>query len=790
MYKLNFKIALRSIWKHKSASLINMLGLAIGLAACILLMLYVGHELSFDRRGHNAGQVYQVMTNFEDEKGKIGSTSELTSNMAAPTIRQEIPEVIASSRIGYGGLGLVSAGREGFRREVKFAEPDIVRMYPYHFLEGDSATALSSPQSVILTRSTASLLFGRGPWIGKTLRYQDESDLQVSGVVEDLPLNSSNRFDVLIPWSFYESKFEWVKVPEWGNYNWQTLVLLDKKADVVAINKKLHGLIKRHQKGSNTEMFLYPLSEKHLHGSFLNGKSVGGEISSVYLFTALAIGILLIACINFMNLATAKSEKRAREVGIKKTLGAQRSTLISQFFMESTVLTVISAAISIVLVEVSLPAFNHMLHMELHIDYRNPVYWLGMLACILVTGLISGSYPALYLSSFDPVRIFRKRTPRSGMFNVSFRQVLVVLQFTFTIVLIISTAMIYRQVGYIRDRPVGYDIDQLVEIPQEGTLTGKFALYREALLRSGAVTNLCQSSGSISRDGSSFWYFEWPGMDEADKMVVFNQIVTTYDYAATNGLKMLAGRDFSREFASDTAGVLLSSKAVKVMKLKDPVGTRVKYHGEERTVVGVFQDFIWGSPFYSEKPMVIAFNPGWSSQITLRLNPANSLSSNIETITRITKEINPAYPPDLKFVSSLYAEKLQKERILGILANLFGGLAIFVSCLGLFALAAYSAEQRTKEFGVRKVLGASVSSIMGLLSVSFMKTIFIAVLAGVPLAGILISRWLNGFDYQVSLSWWVITLSVGFTLMVAFLTVSMQAYKAARTNPVDALKYE
>jgi putative ABC transport system permease protein len=789
MFKMNLKIAWRSLWMHKTSSIINVTGLAIGLASCLMLMLYVAYEWNFDKQFKGSEQVYQVMTNFEDAAGKISGTNELTGNGLAQVIREEIPEVTEVARLGYGGQSLIANGENSLKREAKFADPGILKIYNYEFIAGNPATALNTPNSVVLTEEMAKLLFPEEDALNKSVRFNAANDLKVTGIIKDLPSNSSNTFDFLMPWSFYETLFDWVKQPEWGNFNWQTLVRVREGADIDLINSKMKGMIKKNG-FDKAEPFLYPLSDRHLFGKFVNGKSVGGDVERIYLFVGLAFGILLIACVNFMNMATAKSERRAREVGVKKTIGASKGSLVTQFLTESMLLTLISVIIAIALVEILLPTFNNLLQMKLSISYNHLWSWLSIILVILLTGLIAGSYPALYLSAFDPVKTLKGVSKRGGRLPVNLRQVLVVGQFCFAIVLIIATLVIYRQVQYIKNRPVGYDINLLVEIQQDGELQGKFDLYKSQLLKSGAVTAICQTSGTMSHDGSAFWNFEWPGMADKDKEIVFNQLATTYDFLKTNGIQLVAGRDFSKAFASDTAAVLLSSRAVKTMGLKNPVGTRVKYHGTDVTVVGVFKDFIWGSPYFTDRPMVVAFMQGWGGNITMRLNPDRSLTSNMETITRITKQINPAYPADIRFVQDLYATKLQAERTLGLLSNLFGGLAIFISCLGLFGLAAYSAEQRSKEFGVRKVLGASTASIMHLLSVSFMKMIGIAVLIGVPVAYMLMNQWLGHFEYHTSISWWIILTALSGTMVIALMTVSYQAYKSATANLVNTLKYE
>ena len=790
MFKLNFKIALRNIWRNRTSSLINISGLAIGLAACLLLLLYVAYEWSFDRQWKDADQIYQVMTNRESANGGIEESSWSTGNTVGPVLKQEYPVVKAMARMSWDAPTLIANGTNSFKRKARFADADILKIFSFTFISGNAETALSSPGNVVLTESTARVLFGQTDVLNRTVRFDDKREMKITGVIKDPLKNTSVGFDYLLPWSLYESLNDWVKEPSWTNYNWTTLVRLDPQADVAELNESVKGLMERHEPDAKAAIFLYPLYKLHLHGDFINGKPVGGKIEQVRLFMGLAIGILLIACINFMNMATAKSERRGKEVGIKKTIGATRGSLVGQFLMESLVLTAFSAVMAVVLIELCLPYFNDMLGINLSINYANAAIWLGIAFIVVLTGLIAGSYPAFYLSSFNPVQILKKRNFNRRMLNFSMRQVLVVGQFSFAVILIIATIVIYKQIQFIKNRPIGYQINQLVEMPQDGTLYDKFDLLKHQLLRSGAVTSLYQSSATLSRDGSSFWGMEWPGSTEADKLLNFDQLATTYDFVKTTGVKLIAGRDFSPEFASDTAALLLNRAAVERMNLKNPIGTVVQYHGVSTTIVGIFDNFIWGSPAKNAKPMAVAFNKGWSGLITMRLNAAHPPAENLATIERVVKSINPAYPVELNFVDRLYAEKLKTEKVLGILSNLFGGLAVFISCLGLFGLAAYSAEQRTKEIGVRKVLGASVGSLMQLLSVSFLKMVTIAIFIAVPLAIYIMNSWLKGYDIHTTISWMIILYAAAGTLMIALLTVSFQAYRAARANPVDALKYE
>lgn len=790
MFRLNLKIALRNLWRNKTSSVINIIGLAIGLASCLLLLLYVNYEWNFDRGFKDVDKVYQVMINFQDASGKITSTGRAPGNGIDGEIRKRIPEVDAVSRIGGGREALLANGRTSFKRVEIFADPEILKIYNYEFIAGNPATALNLPNSIVITEQTAKLLYGGINVLNKSIKYRNQSDLTITGVIKDFPGNTSIKFDCVLPWSFYQQINENAKNWDWGSFSWLVMVKVNDPSKVDLINNKIKSIFNERSSDTKAENFIFPFAKTHLYNNFVNGKSAGGDIERIYLFVCLAFGILLIACINFMNMATAKSERRAKEVGIKKTIGATRTSLIMQFLTEAMVLTMGSVLLAITVVELTLPVFNNLLGTEITINYINIWYWLVIFGVVLATGLLSGLYPALFLSAFKPIQNLKRRTARANAIPVNLRQVLVVGQFCFAIMLVIATLVIYKQISFIQNRPIGYQANLLAEMPQEGELSHKFEVFKSEVLKTGAVTAVNQAAGSFSSVSNWFAGFEWPNRAPGGQDIVFNRLETTYDFVKTSGVELVAGRDFSKDFASDTAGVLLSSSAVKVMNLQSPLGTKVKLNGKDLKVIGVFKDFIWDSPYQAGKPMVINFNRFNSNNINMRLNPSNSLSRNVELISAVAKRLNPAYPVDIKFVDNLYAQKLHSEKILGILANLFGSIAIFISCMGLYGLVAYSAEQRTKEFGVRRVLGASVSNIVKLLSVSFLKMVFVAAFVGAPLAYYLMSKWLAGFEFRISISFSIIIISIVGTAMVAFLTVGFQAYKAARANPVEALKYE
>ena len=790
MFRLNLKIALRNLWRNKTSSVINITGLAIGLASCLLLLLYVNYEWNFDREFKDADKVYQVMINFQDASGKITSTGTEPGNGIHNAIRNRIPEVDVVARIVKGGNTLIANGRTSFKKAGMCADPEILKIFNYEFIAGNPATALDVPNSVIITDKTAKLLFGGVNVLNKSIKWDNSRDLTITGVIKDFPGNTSIKFDYILPWSFLEQIYEGARIWNWGDFSWPVMVKVNDPSKVDLINSKIKGLFNERSQDTKAENFIFPFAKTHLYSKFVNGKSAGGDIEKIYLFIGLAFGILLIACINFMNMATAKSERRAKEVGIKKTIGATRASLIIQFLTEAMVLTLGSVLLAITTVELTLPMFNNLLGIEISIDYSNIWYWLVIFGVVAITGLLSGLYPALFLSAFNPVQTLKRKATRAKAVPVNLRQVLVVGQFCFAIMLIIATLVIYKQIDFIKNRPIGFDANLLAELPQEGELSGKFEVFKSEVLKTGAVTAVSQAAGSLSSVSNWFSGFEWPNRPPGGQDIVFNRLETTYDFVKTSGVKLIAGRDFSKDFASDTEGVLLSSSAVKVMNLQNPVGTRVKLNGNDLHVIGVFKDFIWDSPYQAEKPLVINFNRNAGYRIHLRLNPANSLNRNVELISAVAKRLNPAYPVDIKFMDQLYAQKLQSEKILGILANLFGGIAIFISCMGLYGLVAYSAEQRTKEFGVRRVLGASVSNIMSLLSISFLKMVFVAACIGVPLAYYLMTKWLTNFEFRTSISIAVILIAIVGTTVIAFLTVSFQAYKAAKANPAEALKYE
>ncbi|MET4137827.1 FtsX-like permease family protein [Pedobacter sp. UYP1] len=790
MFKLKFIIAFRNIWKNKSSSLINIGGLAIGLSSCLLLMLYAHYELNYDKQFKNSTQIYQAMVNGYDGNGNTVRTINLTANVLAATLKEEFPEVKHIARTTDVYKRLLTTNNTSFKINSRYADPDFLQVFDFQFISGNPVKALSDPNSIILTETTAKRLFGTIDALNKSVKFENQADLKVTAVIKDLPANITYSFEALAPWTLFENLNQWPAKTNWGNHSFYTLMTLAQNPDINQFNQKLKGLVQNHLATAKEDVFLFPLTRLHLYGDFTNGKSTGGKIEQVQLFVALAIGILLIACINFMNLSTAHAQKRAKEVGIKKTMGATKSELIFQFLTESLILTAISILFSIAIVELTLPWFNHLLGITITINYLDPSNWMISIGLLLFTSFLAGCYPAFYLSRFNPVQTLKKAVHVGGYHVLGLRQILVIVQFSFAIILIASTITIYQQIQFIKNRSLGYQSNGLIEVPHEGLLYEKYDLLKSRLLASQAVIGVTQSSGGITNKESTIRELQWEGMAESGKLIDFDQLYTTADFVKTTGIRLTQGRDFNKDRVSDQAGILLSEKAVRVMGLKHPIGAKIIHQGEPRVVTGVFADIVWGKQNKFSAPMIIAYANGISETITMRLNPQKNAVESMATIGTILKELNPNFPVDIKFIDDLNQEKLQNEVTMGAIANIFGGLAIVISCMGLFGLTAYSAAQRTKEIGIRKILGATVKELMGMLTVNFVRLVLIAVVIASPIAWYLMKSWLMNFDVQTPISFWIFILTALFTVFIALLTVSWQTYKAAIANPIKALKYD
>jgi putative ABC transport system permease protein len=788
MFRLNFKIALRNLWKNKGYTLINVGGLAIGLASCMVLLLYVAYEWGYDRQSKNVENTYVV---YQHQRTSSQTFSwAWTPGLLAPELAATIPGAVTASHSSYPEAQLLTYHENFFKKPGVYSDPQFLKIMDYKFLKGHPERALREVNSIILTETMAKNLFGNEDPINKVIKFDNKDELKVDGVIADIPKNSSIVFDFLLPWSFWEKQLPFIKTAGWGNNFCLTLLQLQKGQDSKKSNALVSQVLRKHQNGSTGIYSLHPLSKWHLYSEYQNGKLVGGKIDQIRIFFLLAFCILLIACVNFMNLSTARSEKRAKEVGVRKAIGSSRKSLIGQFMLESLVLSLLGMVVAFVLIEISLPYFNGLLHTGLFIHYTDWTFWSVFIGLTVVTGIIAGSYPAFYLSSFEPLQVLNG-FKMTGKTSLSIRQVLVVFQFVFAACLIICTIVIYQQLNYIKGRSIGYNKNNLVEIPLQGPMLKneqKMKLLKDQLLKSGAVTDITFFSRSISEGGHNTFGLSWQGKNPKEE-VLFNYRATSYDFPKTMGSSMLSGRDFSPQY-SDSSTVIVNETAVKTMGLKNPVGSVIEFWDRPVKIIGVMKDFVMENPYSQTAPMIIYHNILETEIVVARLNAANNISSSMGQIKEITEKLNPGFPVEIKFVDDNFEQKFQNEKLLGTIANWFGGFTIFISCLGLLGLALFMAEQRKKEISIRKVLGASNLNILTLLNKDFIKLVVIADLIAFPVSYLIITKWLSAYSFRVSVSVLPFAVALLLSLIIAIITVSVQSVKVAKANPVDALKYE
>ena len=789
MFKNYFKIAFRNLFRNKAFSFINIAGLAVGMASAMLILLWIQNEMSHDRFHEKIDRLY-TMNNRDKFNGALWAWS-TTPKILGPTLKQDYPEVEEFTRRNETGF-LFTIGDKHLNANGSFVDPGFLNMFSFPLIEGNAQTALSSNDRIVITQSFAKKLFGNDNAMGKIVRLDSVDNLTVTGVMKDLPNNTNFRFDYLLPWS-YMSKIGW-NDSNWQNNSVSTFVLLKKGATQKTFDAKIKSITINHTKGdgqpSTTQVFTQPFADYWLYSKSENGQYVGGRIETVKLFAIIATFILLIACINFMNLSTARSEKRAKEVGIRKVAGAKKRLLIAQFIGESILLSFLAFILALTIVEVSLPGFNDLVDKKLFIDFGSTYFWLFALSFIVFTGVLAGSYPAFYLSSYKPVKVL-KGTFKASHALVTPRKILVVLQFTFAIALIICTIIVERQINYAQSRDTGYVRDKLVYTSLQGDLDKHYDLIRNDLIRSGAAVAVTKSMSPITQRYSDGWGWSWDGSTEDDKKTDFVRMASDADFVKTLGVKLIAGRDIDiYKYKTDSTALMLNESAVKIMRLKNPVGAVINGDGEKWHVVGVLKDFIYESPYEKVQQLVVLGPKSWFTTIHFKLNPANSTEKNLKLAEAVFKKYNPQYPFDYKFADESYAQKFQEEKRIGTLAALFAGLTIFISCLGLFGLATYMAENRIKEIGVRKVLGASVMSITSLLSKDFLKLVIISLLIASPIAWWAMHAWLKNYAYHIPVEWWVFVLAGALSIVIALLTVSYQSIRAAIANPAKSLRTE
>ena len=776
--------------RNKGFSAINITGLAVGMASAILIFLWIQNEVSYDQFHEKKNRIYEAWNRARFD-GKLMSWN-TTPKILARTLEHDLPEVERAVRVNWGKEFLFSIGDKRITKTGNMVDTGFLQMFTFPLLKGNPFTALNDMHSIILTEACAKSFFGNEDAMGKTLKVDNQDNFTVTGIIKDLPNNTRFKFDYLLPWSYMSYRKE--DDSSWGNNSTRTYVLLKQNARYASVAPKVQVLKQKYDeeaKKDKWEMFLYPASRWRLYSSFTNGvEDSGGRMTFVKLFATIAILILLIACINFMNLGTARSEKRAKEVGIRKVVGAQKISLITQFIGESVLIAFLAAVFALIIVALSLPAYNQLTDKKLFINFGNIYTWLTGAGFILFTGLLAGSYPAFFLSSFQPVQVL-KGTFKKANALVTPRKVLVVLQFTFAIVLIICTIIVKQQIDYAQSRDLGYNKDNLVYHFMTGDIPKNYPLIKNELMAQGIAASVTKTSAPLTESWSDGWGQEWEGKDPNDK-TDFNRYVSDEGLGKTVGLQFVQGRDFDlKQFPTDSTGLIINESSLHVMKFKNPIGKMVKDNGIQWHIVGVIKDFILTSPYEPTRPMLISgAKNNWFSVVQIKLNGRNPLAQNLQKAAAIFKKYNPEYPANIQFVDAEYARKFENEQRQGTLAALFAGLTIFISCLGLFGLATYMAENRIKEIGVRKVLGASVTGITALLSKDFIRLVIISFIIAAPLAWWAMYKWLQDYSYRVSIHWWVFAEACILSVIIALVTVSFQAMKAAMANPVRSLRAE
>lgn len=782
MFKNYFKIAWRNLIRKKSFTLINICGLAVGMAASILIAVWIQFEFSVDSTYEKSDRIYAVWrTNVN--QGDVLSW-DYTPTPYATVLKDQYPEVEAVTHVTEWDPMVLAVGEKSFYEQTSFVDPGFFEMFNFKVLEGDPVEALKSPDHIVLTESVAKKLFGDESALGKSVKVESQLDFEVKAVIEDLPQTTNLQFTAFLPFKKMEV-MGWAG-DFWGNNNCRTFAMLAEGTDLGAFNEKIKDFSLRNGDVKNTSDFLFPVSDLHLKSEFENGKSVGGRIDLVRMFGLVGIVILLIACVNFVNLSTAQSEKRSKEVGIRKVSGADRSMLIGQFLAESVLISVAAYCLAFMIIALSFPAFNDLIGKELSLPFDQPYFWVFSFGYVLLTGILAGAYPAFLLSSFRPVMVLKS--------NISFtktwfkpREALVVFQFTIVAVLIASTWIIRNQMQFVQNRDFGLNTENLIFHQMTGSLKTNFSAFRGEIEALPGVVSISSTFSPFTEQYSDTNYMEWQGKDEAFKPSI-QRMGADANVIKTAGLELITGRDIDvYTYPADSTAVLINETALGFMGFENPIGEIIKDDDQEYRIVGVVKDFIIDSPF-GKPGGILIFGPQIQQNfIHIRLS-GSDLPETMAQVEAVFKKFNPGSPFGYKFADEVHAQKFADQHQTKSLTTVFSTLAILISCLGLFGLAAFIAEQRSKEISVRKVLGASVRGLVLLLSGEFTKLVLIAMLIGVPITWYTMSEWLSEFDYRVGLDWKVFVGTGLIALLIAFLTVSSQAIKAALVNPAKILK--
>lgn len=784
MIKNYIKTIFRGFKRQKTSFFINIGGLAIGLACSFLIFLWVVDELNMDQYHEDADQIVQVME-YQYANNQY-SASYGTPGILARNLKEEFPEFQFASNYTWNTDRLFSKDNQSFYENGLDVENDFFKILSIDLVYGDRSELLTQPNTVVISNTMAEKFFGESNPVGETIMYNNNNLLTITGVFSDMPDNSTFQFDALLNYNDWLEESDWASI--WANTGPRSIAKLTNGVDYTKLNNKITNYLKSKVEGTQNELFVYPFSKLYLYGEFENKQVTGGRIDYVQLFIIIAVFVLLIACINFMNLSTAKATKRSKEVGIRKSIGASHSSLIVQFIGESMIISFLALFLSFIFVELTLPIFNNITDKAISIDYSNPFLIALFFGTTFITGLISGSYPAFYLSSLEAVRSLKGSLKSSGK-EVFARKGLVVFQFSLSIILIISTIIIYRQVQFTQQKNLGYNKENLIYFPVEDEIYNRWDAFERQLETLPGVVNTSRAGTTFLGRSSSTFGIGWKNKNP-DDLISFERVFTDYNLPETMGLEIVEGRFFSENFAGDSSKIVFNQAAIEVMGLDQPIGEVITLgDGTEMEIIGVVKDFNFQSLRIEVTPLFFHLVPnnGWRAYVRVE---SSNIASTISAIEDVYKSFNANYPFEYNFMDEQYAALYQNEMQIGELAKYFSIFAILISCLGLFGLSAFTAEQRSKEIGVRKVLGASVRSLVFLLSRDFSKLVLISIAISIPISWYVMRQWINDFAYSPGFEWWVFAAAGVCALVIAWLTVSWQSIKAALMNPVKSLKSE
>jgi putative ABC transport system permease protein len=794
MFKNFFKTTIRSLQRNKGYSFLNIFGLAIGITCAGLIFLWVEDELSFDQFNTKKNQLYYIRENqkYDTYTATFGSTPA----PMAPVIKAEIPGIANTCRINGLDTKLITIDNKSMYAGGSYVDVSLFSMFTFPFVQGDAKTVFKELHSMVITESTAKKFFGNEKnVIGKTVRVDNKQDYVITGVIKDISKNSTVQFEWVAPFQiWWDENKSWAQ--SWGNNDLDTYVELKLNISAASVNKILYNFIQQREPKSNARPFLWSAKDWHLRDEFDNGvQTGGGRITYVHLFSVIAWIILLIACINFMNLATARSEKRAKEVGVRKVLGAAKQNLVSQFIGEALLMAFLSAVLAVIIMSLALPAFNLLVQKNLSLDLTKPLHATALTAITLISGLVAGSYPSLYLSSFNPAFVLKGLKLKTGSAEF-IRKGLVVLQFSISIILIISTIVIYQQIQHVKSRSLGFNKKDLLQVDMNSEMTKNYEAVHQDLLGTGLIENVAVSNYNTLYGGNNTGGLVWEGKKSNNEVLISTRYVSP-GYMKTSGIKILEGRDLveTDSVQSKRLNVLITQSLEKLMGTNIAVGKTLHWDGDTSgtvvNIVGVVNDYVYGDLYGKPDPvMFFCVNMPDASNMYVRLKPNAYVETAIKQIGTVLKKDNPSYPFTYHFVDDQFNQMFQNEQLISKLSRVFAMLAIIISCLGLFGLAAYTAERRIKEIGIRKVLGASVTSITTLLSKDFLQLVFISCLVAFPLAWWMMYSWLQNYKYRIEISWWIFIIAGFIAILIALITVSFQAIKAAVANPVKSLRSE